>query len=65
MRLDPATWDGERCKDCGRPYQLVWSAPHPLWNSIWGNEGGTLCPDCFDDRCRTKGIYVQFVVRAL
>ncbi len=58
-------WDGERCKDCERPYRLVWTAPADLWNHIWGNEGGLLCPDCFDTRCRAEGIYLRFRVEPL
>lgn len=60
-----ADWDGERCRDCKRGYQLVWTAPNDLWNRIWGNEGGLLCPDCFDVRCRAKGTYLRFRVELL
>lgn len=56
--------EGERCHDCGRPYELVWTAPDWLWRLVtgWG-EGGLLCPDCFHVRCKARGMFVRFVPR--
>lgn len=47
--LDVRPWrpsDGDtRCQQCGRP-NVVWSAPHDLWNEVMPNDG-VLCPLCF------------------
>lgn len=34
------------CQECGKA-NPVWHAPHDLWNSVMGGEGGVLCPTCF------------------
>jgi len=51
----------ERCGDCGRHYLVVWAAPNELWNRIWGDGSGMLCPDCFSKRCEAAGVLPFFV----
>lgn len=53
---------GERCFDCGRPYgDFIWIAGDEpdgdLWRRVTGwTAGGLLCPRCFAERARRKGI---------
>jgi len=55
----------ECCQDCGRLYP-VWSAPDDLWALGMGfarpgaHLPGTVCPSCFDERCRDRGVIVEF-----
>src|SRR3990172_9903647 len=51
----------ERCGDCGRHYLVMWAAPNELWNRIWGDGSGMLCPDCFSKRCEAAGVLPFFV----
>lgn len=56
--LEPE-WDGERCHDCNKRYdRTIWHAPDDLWLRIMGGEGGLLCPPCFDDRCKSLGLFL-------
>lgn len=47
----------EFCHRCGVRMPLVWRAPDPLWAEV-GSEWGVLCPKCFDELARRKGLGV-------
>lgn len=51
----------EYCKDCGVKQPVVWTADDELWNLVWGNDGGVLCPRCFDSRCRRLGLFLLWM----
>ena len=51
----------EFCKDCGVEQPVVWTAPDALWIEVWGNEGGVLCPSCFDKRAAALGYLLRWV----
>ncbi len=48
-----------KCKKCGN-HNPTWSAENDLWNSVIGEEGGILCPSCFDLAAREKGFNPYF-----
>jgi hypothetical protein len=58
-------YDGEICKDCGRPVvRGIWSwwrAPDELWMRINGGFAGTKCPACFAEQCSAKGIQIHWL----
>ena len=55
-------WDGERCNDCGGRYdRTIWTAPDWLWQLLVGHPGGLLCPGCFDDRAKARGMFLRWV----
>ena len=39
----------ETCQICNREYKTIWTAPDELWKKVNINDGGTICPECFDD----------------
>lgn len=50
------------CDDCGTVDNIVWYAPHPLWNFVMGgyeqrdDPGGILCIPCFVTRADARGV---------
>lgn len=54
----------ELCTDCGRPVGRCtdswWRAPDELWLEVTGSDAGVLCPPCFTNRCRTRGIPLHY-----
>lgn len=63
-----AEWDGERCQDCGQPYEYVWWCFDPfLWKAVTGHEKppgdnapGLLCIPCFDRRARDLCCWIEW-----
>lgn len=51
----------EFCKDCGVEQPLVWTADDALWNQVWGNAGGVLCPSCFTARCQRLDLFIRWI----
>ena len=49
----PLIEDCGRCEDCGRNVH-DFIVPDKLWITVYGNEGGILCYDCFCDRADEK-----------
>lgn len=55
-QLTAEEWEGERCQECGEPYDYVWWCHDPsLWEAVTGhaklpgdNAPGLLCIPCFD-----------------
>ena len=62
-------WEGNSpCQDCGAR-NIIWTAPHELWESVMEcvpgiRTGGIICPTCFVRRAYAKGItqYVWYLV---
>ena len=52
----PERW----CQRCERR-NIPWSADNDLWNEVVGSPNGILCPLCFADAARAKGIEFGFV----
>lgn len=52
----------EFCHDCGRRQPIVWWADDELWKFVTGryDEGGVLCPVCFDRRATRLGILLHW-----
>ena len=49
----------ESCEVCGRRYfSTVWVASTELYRSVHGNNHGQMCPACFTNLGRSKGIKV-------
>ena len=46
------------CQECGKD-NVVWSAPHDIWNELYPNEG-IVCPSCFDKKAQEKGYKIIF-----
>jgi hypothetical protein len=55
----------EICYACGRPVDVVWTAPDELWLRIVGGPGGILCVACFDGLCRSEDTYLRWVPEPL
>jgi len=53
LKTYPLIEDCARCRDCGRNVH-DFAVPDELWNTVWGNEGGILCYDCFCNRADEK-----------
>lgn len=68
LRLRIATPLREFCKDCGVSQPLIWHAANDLWAEVRDasieDDGGVLCPWCFDRRARKRGIYLCWVPTA-
>lgn len=45
--VDDPSWDGERCRRCGRGYRDVYWIEDAVWNATMGGSAGMLCPTCF------------------
>jgi hypothetical protein len=56
-------WDGETCQQCNAAYREVWWAPDDVWNEVSGDYN-LLCPGCFDQLAREKGIYLHWGCKA-
>lgn len=55
----------EKCERCGRRYSIAWSAPDEIWKLVTGHgEEGLLCPYCFDEMARGKGIILAWSVNS-
>lgn len=52
------------CENCGGN-NPAWYAPNELWNKVYGNEGGVLCPRCFEHKCDELGINIIFTVEVI
>jgi len=52
------------CQQCDSE-NPAWYAGNELWNKIYGNEGGVLCPLCFQKKCDLVGINIIFTVEIL
>lgn len=50
----------EMCQRCGRPVEVVWTAPDALWLEVHESEGGIRCVECFDRDCDEQGISVRW-----
>ncbi len=57
----------EYCEVCGIRQPLVWWSPNDLWEELTGhatpkgdNAGGILCPRCFDDRAKSRGLLLRW-----
>jgi hypothetical protein len=55
---------GENCDNCGMPLvfftRSFWSTDNELWVKVTGLESGILCPPCFTDLARSKGIHIRW-----
>ena len=53
--------DGESCQDCGKRY-INWFCDYDsdLYLRVHGNNGGLLCPNCFDKQAQKKGIKLRW-----
>lgn len=58
-------YECEICHACGRPVGHCtgswWSADNALWQAMTGREQGVLCPPCFVEVAREKGVHVYWV----
>lgn len=54
----------ELCQGCGRRIMAHtgswWHADDDLWLDVHGSEAGTLCPRCFTEDAKRKGISVYW-----
>lgn len=57
-------YDGEICNDCGRPVArgigTYWMADDKFWMDLVGKYSKILCPSCFADRGKEKGILIYW-----
>lgn len=54
---------GEKCEHCGKRYLTCWLAPDYVWHAVTGHdEEGLLCPNCFDEMARNKGVILAWRV---
>lgn len=49
----------EVCHSCGRS-NPIWSAENDLWNEVNGSPAGIICPTCFGEAAKWKGVDVYF-----
>jgi len=56
-----STVGGEVCRECGRRFKMVWSAPDDVWERVVGDEDGSLCPDCFDRLAAFKNVPIRWL----
>ena len=54
LTLKPVDCDGP-CADCGRP-SPTWFAPNEVWNRVFPERVGIVCPTCFVVRAEAAGI---------
>jgi hypothetical protein len=47
--------DARPCMDCGKP-NLVWFAPNNIWNQVFPDRVGLVCPNCFIERAERSGL---------
>lgn len=48
------------CQQCG-DRNSPWYADNDLWNMVMGGVVYTIiCPNCFDGRCKDKGVTIMF-----
>jgi hypothetical protein len=53
--------ESELCDLCGNRYiRFLWWAPTPLWREVHGNDGGCMCPSCFERECRKRGVWTSW-----
>lgn len=56
--------DVHACDDCGLPASYAtgsyWLAPDDLWAEVVGTPTTVLCPGCFVERAKSKGIDVSW-----
>lgn len=52
---------GLKCEYCGCFYFETWNAPDAIWGII-SNEYNLLCPQCFDELAREKGLTIVWNV---
>ena len=45
----------EFCHRCGLLQPVIWHAPDALWEQV-SEDWGVLCPKCFDELARRKGV---------
>lgn len=57
--MDAAREEGESCCSCGRVYRMAWNVPDELWITLYGNDGGCICPCCFIWKANKKEITVS------
>jgi hypothetical protein len=52
----------EFCKRCGAQQPVVWTASDDLWAQFsgWTDDGGVLCPTCFDRRAQQRGVLLRW-----
>lgn len=49
----------ESCQRCGALYSVVGDWKDDVWIAVVGSENGLLCPSCFIELARLKGIAIK------
>ncbi len=47
------------CQECGKE-NVSWYADNDLWNAVMPDDGGILCPQCFEKKAKDKGLDMIF-----
>lgn len=58
-------WHYETCDHCGRKNAPTiggtwWAADDETWVAVMGHKGGCLCPRCFTEAAKRRGIHVYW-----